>query len=172
MTEYCAFEEPNTLRIERDLRGPIERVWQFLTEPERRKTWMSAGEIEPRVGGQVEHVFRNAELIGEATEPVDEYRFGGRVLAYEPPRLLAYTWDRGSDVTFELTPVGDRVRLVVTHRRIADRDGLVGYGSGWHAHLDLLVHRLADDTPTYDFQAGMAALQAEYAQRFRVEAPS
>ncbi|MEU7767436.1 SRPBCC family protein [Nocardia sp. NPDC049190] len=164
MSEYCTLVSPDTIRIEREVRGPIERVWAFLTEPDRRKTWLAAGGVEPRVGGAVEHVFRNAELTGPPRGTVDEHLIEGTVLAWEPPRLLSYTWDDGSDVTFELTPVGDRVRLVVTHRRIADRDGLVYYGAGWHAHLNLLVDRLADRTPPH-FDDVMTDLRVEYAAR-------
>jgi Activator of Hsp90 ATPase homolog 1-like protein len=44
---------------------------------------------------------------------------------WDPPRVLAYAWgeSRGgeSEVTFELTPRGKDVALVITHRRLADR---------------------------------------------------
>ncbi|MBD0322872.1 MAG: SRPBCC domain-containing protein [Aldersonia sp.] len=72
MTEYCTLVTPDTLRIERELPGPIERVWAFLTESDKRKTWMGAGDIEMRVGGKVEHVFRNAELTGQPDGPPPE----------------------------------------------------------------------------------------------------
>jgi hypothetical protein len=44
---------------------------------------------------------------------------------WDPPRVLAYTRgeSRGgeSEVTFELTPRGMDVALVITHRRLAGR---------------------------------------------------
>lgn len=164
MTEYGTLVTPDTLRIEREVRGPVERVWAFLTEPDKRKTWLAVGGVEPCVGGTVEHVFRNAELTGEARGPVDEYPMDSKVLVWEPPTKLAYTWEDGSDVTFELTPVGDRVRLVLTHRRIADHSGILNYSAGWHAHLNLLADRLADRTPPH-FDDVMAELRIEYAAR-------
>ncbi|MFJ4655218.1 SRPBCC family protein [Nocardia sp. NPDC088792] len=166
--EYCALTTPDTVRIERELPGPIERVWAFLTEPEKRKTWQAGGTFDPRVGGAVNHVFRNAELTGEPRGPVDEYLIDSTILAWEPPRLLSHTWEDGSVVTFELTPVGDRVRLVVTHRRIADRNGLLNYSAGWHAHLDLLADRLAGRTPPH-FDDTMTDLRLRYAARLNGE---
>ncbi len=164
MSDYCTLVSPDTVRVERDLPGPIERVWAFLTDPAKRKTWMADGIIEPAVGGSVHHIFRNAELTGPAQGEVDEHRIQGAVLAWEPPRLLSYTWEGDSEVTFELAPAGERVHLVVTHRRIADPDALLAYSAGWHAHLDLLADRLAERTPPH-FDTAMARLRAEYATR-------
>ncbi|MCX4092960.1 SRPBCC family protein [Nocardia sp. alder85J] len=164
MSEYGTLVTPDTVRIEREVRGPIERVWAFLTEPGKRRTWLAGGEVEPCVGGTVAHVFRNAELTGEPRGPVDEHLMPTTILAWDPPRLLTHTWEDGSEVTFELTPVGDRVRLVVTHRRIAGPAGVLNYSAGWHAHLDLLADRLAGRTPPY-FDDAMAELRDRYAAR-------
>jgi hypothetical protein len=73
----------------------------------------------------------------------------GRILRCEPPRLLSMTWEHGSktEVTFELTPKGDEVLLVVTHRRLEDRGTLIGVSGGWHTHLGILVDRLNGRTP-------------------------
>ena len=35
--------EPGTVRLERLLPGPIERVWAYLTESAKRATWFAAG---------------------------------------------------------------------------------------------------------------------------------
>ena len=42
--------EPATLKIQRLLPGPIERVWAYLTESELRRKWLAAGEMEMKVG--------------------------------------------------------------------------------------------------------------------------
>ena len=58
---------------------------------------------------------------------------------YEPPRLLAFTWGKAGDVTFELTPKGKDVLFVITHRRLPDRNTMVMVSSGWHTHAGVLI---------------------------------
>ena len=47
---YGVLTEPATVKIERILPGPIERVWAYLTESELRRQWLAAGEMEMKVG--------------------------------------------------------------------------------------------------------------------------
>ena len=46
MDEYGVKTAPDTLRIERTLPGPIERVWTYLTDPAKRATWFARGPME------------------------------------------------------------------------------------------------------------------------------
>ena len=39
---YGSLIEPATLKIQRLLPGPIERVWAYLTESELRRQWFAA----------------------------------------------------------------------------------------------------------------------------------
>src|SRR5574337_868798 len=59
---YGALIEPTTLKIERLLPGPVERVWAFLTKGELRRKWLAAGEMELKVGAPFELMWRNDEL--------------------------------------------------------------------------------------------------------------
>ena len=174
MNDYGVMPEPGTVRFERLLPGPIERVWDYLTDSEKRGTWLASGEMELRVGGRIVHVFRNNDLTENDDAPPaehacygDEFRMEGRVTACEPPRLLAYTWPEStgedSEVTYELTPRGDRVLLVLTHRRLAPADRL-SVLAGWHAHLDILGDRLAGRDPD-GFWRNHTRLEAEYERR-------
>ena len=43
MNDYGVLTAPDTLRIERLLPGPIERVWQYLTDSDKRATWLAVG---------------------------------------------------------------------------------------------------------------------------------
>ena len=91
----------------------------------------------------------------------------GRVLACDPPRLLTFTWGGkpdSSEVTFELTPEAERVRLAITHRRLDNRSMVVGVSSGWHVHLAILEDILNGDTPR-PFWSNHARLEAEYERR-------
>ena len=53
---------PATVRLERLLPGPVERVWAYLTESKKRATWLAAGEFDLRVGGSIELHFDNHKL--------------------------------------------------------------------------------------------------------------
>lgn len=158
MSEYGAVTEPGTVRIERTLPGPIERVWSYITDSDKRRTWLAEGAIELRIGGSAEHVFRNSELSTPDDPPPAKYAdypepsvMTGVVTACDPPRLLAYTWNEGegreSEVRFELTPVGAQVRLVVTHARLTTREDMIGVAGGWHTHLGILAARLEGREP-------------------------
>jgi uncharacterized protein YndB with AHSA1/START domain len=178
MSDHGVIVDSGTVRFERLLPGPIERVWSYLTESEKRQTWLAAGEMELRVGGRVEHVFDNARLSVEGDGPPPKYaehtgesRMRGTITAYDPPRLLAYTWneagDDESEVTFELTPRGSKVLLALTHRRLGDRDAVVSVSGGWHAHLGILAERLAGQEPA-SFWSTHTRLEAEYEERIPV----
>lgn len=180
VSEYGARTANDTVRIERLLPGPVQRVWDHLVDADLRGRWLAGGEIEPRPGGRVALVFRNSSLTpGDDAPPAkyahlaDEARMAGRVTDFDPPRLLAYTWgeDEGeaSHVRFELSEAGDRVRLVVTHSRIGGDALLLSIASGWHAHLDILRAHLDGDTPD-GFWRTHTRLEAEYARRLGLPA--
>ncbi|WP_149194581.1 SRPBCC family protein [Luteimonas suaedae] len=174
-TDYGVATAPDTVRIERLLPGPIERVWAYLTESELRRQWLAAGEMEMQVGSTFELVWRNDEL----TEPPgrrpagfddDEYRMQSRITVLEPPRRLAFTWSEGEagmnvgDVSFELQPKGDKVLLTLTHRGLVERTNKLMVGAGWHTHLDVLAARAKGETPE-PFWDRWSRLREEYDRR-------
>jgi uncharacterized protein YndB with AHSA1/START domain len=178
VTEFGTVTAADTVRFDRLLPGPIERVWAFLTEPEKRAQWLAGGPMELRPGGKVELHFHHASL-SKHSEPAPErfkqFETGatmhGRVTRSEPPRLLSYTWggesDAESEVTFELTPQGDKVRLVLTHRRL-DRKKMLSVGPGWHTHLGILADRLSGREPG-GFWSAFLANEAEYKKLLQVD---
>jgi uncharacterized protein YndB with AHSA1/START domain len=138
----------DTVRFERLLPGPIERVWSYLTEGPQLKTWLAEdGAIPPHVGATF-----TLQMGGGDDMPEREgYSAAvyGKVLAYDRPRSLEYTWGvrnpegkvLESVVRFDLEPRGDRVALVLTHRGV-----LPGFETrtlaGWHQLLDALQARV------------------------------
>jgi len=168
MDDYGTLVEPATLRIERMLPGPVERVWSYLVDEDLRRRWLAAGAMELLVGAPFTFVWRNDELTDPPGERPDdmseEHRLDSRITAVEAPRKLSFTWGEESEVTFELTPVGDEVRLAVIHARIPRRTMLLGVSAGWHAHLDILVARMRDTAPG-PFWDTWRALRAEYERR-------
>jgi len=167
--EFGRVTEPGTFRIKRMLPGPIERLWTYITDPEKRQKWFGAGPMEMRVGGQVGLQFRFSRLSSEKTPPgeADECDLNGRVTRWEPPRLLSYTWgeeSNQSEVTFELFPRGREVLLVITHRRLGERGRMIRVASGWHTHLGLLSDHL-NKVAARPFWSTRARMMAEYEQR-------
>ncbi|MHB2266704.1 SRPBCC domain-containing protein [Aliihoeflea sp. PC F10.4] len=170
--------DPNAVRIERVLPGPVERVWDYLTDSQKRRQWLAEGLMEPRRGGRVEHIFRNGELSHETTPDRFRHTDGptvrvGEVIEFEPPQRLTYVWPGDekdaprSEVTFELFAQGEGTRLVVTHRKLADPEGMVSVASGWDSHLGVLIDILSNDTPR-GFWSTVGALETVYRQKFGV----
>jgi uncharacterized protein YndB with AHSA1/START domain len=165
LSPYGVQTEPATVRIQRLLPGPIERVWAYLTESDLRRQWLASGPMDLKVGGEVELVWRNDELTRHAEARPEgmpeEHRMKTQITRIEAPRLLAFGWNNGSDVIFELEPKDGQVLLTVTHRRLSGRDGLLGVSAGWHMHLDTLVARI-NGQPAQPFWEGWTRLKTEY----------
>ena len=165
---YGVLTEPATLKIQRLLPGPIERVWAYLTESELRRQWLAAGQMEMKVGAPFELVWRNIELTYAPSKRPDgfgeEHRLQSRITELDPPRKLAIAWGSTGGVSFDLEPAGDRVLLTVIHRRLPDRSALLNVSAGWHAHLDMLVARLSGEEPG-PFWDRFSRLRAEYDRR-------
>lgn len=160
MKVHGIITKPGTIRFERLLPGPIEKVWAYLTESEKKAKWLAGGDVEPRVNGKVELIFQHKNLSEKDVPIPEKYKnmedgsyFTGRVKTFEPPKLLCYSWgeDNGeeSEVTFELIPKeNNRVLLILTHRRLGDdKDILISVASGWHTHLGILADRLNSKQP-------------------------
>lgn len=165
---YGVLTEPTTLKIQRFLPGPIERVWAYLTESDLRRLWLASGQMEMKVGAPFELVWRNDELTNPTGQRPDgfsvEHRMQSQITELDPPRKLVFTWNGSGDVSFELDPRGNDVLLTVTHRRLPNRNTMLMVGAGWHAHLDVLVAR-ANGREPQPFWDVWSRLRQEYDQR-------
>jgi uncharacterized protein YndB with AHSA1/START domain len=165
---YGTLIEPTTLKIQRILPGPIERVWAYLTDSELRRKWLAAGSMEMQVGSSFELVWRNDELSdppGKRPEGfAEENRMQSRITELDPLRKISFTWNNSGDVTFELEPRGERVLLTVIHRRLPNRETMLKVGPGWHAHLDTLVADATGQQPQ-PFWDRWISLQKDYERR-------
>jgi uncharacterized protein YndB with AHSA1/START domain len=173
MSEFGVVPEARTVCIRRVLPGPVERIWAYLTESEKRGRWLASGPMELRVGGRVELSFRNADLTPHVEPTPEKYKqrgegtVHGRITRCDAPRLLSYTWggpSGESEVTFELTPQGEDVLLVLTHRRLGNRAAMVSVSGGWHTHLGILIDHLEGREPR-PFWSTYGPLEAEYERR-------
>jgi hypothetical protein len=73
------------------------------------------------------------------------------------------SWGEGeepSEVIFELTPEGKKVRFVLTHRRVSDATQAEGFTKGWHTHLEVLEGVLEEKPlePFWDIYRNTEAL--------------
>lgn len=160
----------STIRFERLLPGPVERVWAYLTDSDKRATWFAGGEFDLRIGGRIELNFAHENLSADKTAP-ERYknaarsRFEGRITRLEPLRALAYTWKWGeedSEVLFELAPKGKDVLLTIEHRLPGPREQKVSVASGWDTHTGILADVLSGVEPR-PFWTTHGKLEQEYA---------
>jgi uncharacterized protein YndB with AHSA1/START domain len=170
--DYAQFPAPGEIRILRTLPGPVERLWRYLTDPEKRARWFAGGPMEPRAGGKMELFFRHENIApgekppaGYAEVQDPGFKMPGTVLRWDPPRVLSYTFSEDSDVTFELIPqdpAGKTVLLILTHRsRGTDLPEVANYAGGWHTHLAILI-ALLEEKAAPPFWATHARLKAQY----------
>lgn len=158
MSDYGVLLAPDVLKLERVLPGPLERVWHYLTESDKRAKWLAEGRVEPCIGGKVEHTFRNSELSPEHDLPPPKYAdcagavsMLGRVTTWVPMHQLSYIWNEGSgsesEVCFTLEEQGEQVKLTVVHRLLTNSDDRLSVAGGWHTHLNILRDVLEGKTP-------------------------
>lgn len=128
--------ERDSITIEIVYPHPIEQVWRALTDSAILARWLMPNDFAPRVGHRF--TFR--------TTP--EHRWNGvvqcEVVAVEPPRRVAYTWQGGdlprTLVTFTLEPSGEGTRLRLVHSGFA-AGGKAGLtvrdilASGWNSKV-------------------------------------
>jgi uncharacterized protein YndB with AHSA1/START domain len=169
---YGTLIEPTTLKIQRLLPGPIERVWAYLTDSDMRRKWLAAGKMELKVGAPFEFVWRNDELTnppGNKPEGFgEEHRMQSRITELDPPRKITFTWNDSGDVTIELEAKGKDVLLTLVHRRLPNRNTMLMVGAGWHMHLDVLVARARGEEPP-PFWDGWLKLKQDYDRRLPPE---
>ncbi len=134
----------DTVRFERVLAAPIERVWDYLTNSELLPEWLGNGEIAAEVGGRIE--LRSGGPI-----------IRGKVVSRAPPRSLSYTWlpfipgeetpmSGESTLAFALDARGEATALVLTQGPIAP-EYLSRTAAGWHGLLDILGAQIAGEPP-------------------------
>jgi uncharacterized protein YndB with AHSA1/START domain len=133
---YTEHDGRPAVRFERTYPHPIDRVWAAITEPAELVRWFpSAVELEPREGGAVRF----------SGDPYSEGS-SGVVLAWDPPRRLAFTWGP-DELHLSLDDAGDgRCRLVLVNV-LDDRSAAARNAGGWHVCLGEL-QKVLDGVPS------------------------
>lgn len=163
---------PDSIRLERLLEASIDRVWAYLTDPELRGRWFMPGPIDPRPGGEMVLRIAHDAISPEPGDAPDWFaRYRGtqtahRILAIEPPRLLQFTWDKGSLVTWTLAEAGEgRTLFTILHENLPDHGELLGVSGGWHSHGAVLAEVVQGRVPG-NFWKIHAKVDGVYEQAF------
>ncbi|MFC9842456.1 SRPBCC family protein [Streptomyces sp. NPDC060223] len=92
------------VRFSRTYDHPVDRVWQFVTDPHELGRWFpSRAAIDLRPGGTI--TFSGDPNMPEST---------GRVIAVDAPRHLSFAWG-GDELRFDLEALEEkRTRLTLT----------------------------------------------------------
>ena len=139
-------------RLERWMGHDRETVWRMLTEPQQFVQWLAPGSIELRKGGRVHIDFGDSGVVIDST-----------VLAFDPQRLLAYSWSSGDEperpLCWELTTAGEGTTLTLTVRLPAQED-IAKACAGFEAHLDMLAAALEGVSTRFPFERYLAARHA------------
>ncbi|AXE65706.1 hypothetical protein HPO_14846 [Hyphomonas polymorpha PS728] len=126
--------ETRSIVIERDIAHPPEKIWRALTTPHLIEEWLMKNAFAPIAG----HRFQLRADWGT----VD-----CEVLAIEPGRALAYSWNAGDDatglrstVTWTLTPTptGTRLRMEQSGFRKGQPHYYGGAMAGWPRMIDTI----------------------------------
>ena len=122
--------ETRSVIVEREMPHPPEKIWRALTQPHLIEEWLMKNDFKPVVG----HSFN---LSGDWGGVLD-----CEVLAVEPNRTLAYTWNFAHDdpafslqsvVTFTLTQTstGTHLRMEQMGFRPDQKQAYGGANAGW-----------------------------------------
>jgi len=117
-----------------------EKLWNALIDPETTaKYWQHENVSDWKPGSRWEH---------RSSDENRTLKLVGKVVESSPPRRLVLTWafpadeahdEKHSRVTLEIEPVGDVVRLTVTHDRLeAGSEMFEGISKGWPKVLSSL----------------------------------
>jgi uncharacterized protein YndB with AHSA1/START domain len=124
-----------------------ERVWEALTDADLTALyWGHSNVSDWRAGSAWEHRRTDASGVADVI---------GSVVESDPPRRLVTTWadPHGADgaepsqVTFDIEPYGEIVRLTVTHEDLADEAEREAASAGWAAVLSNLKSLLETGRP-------------------------
>lgn len=113
--------DARTIVLTRRYDAPAEDVWDAVTDPERLRRWFMPVTGDLRVGGRYQ----------------TEGNAGGTIVACEPPRRLAVTWEMGevkegdlSQVEVRLSEVDGATEFVLEHVATVEPEFWDTYGPG------------------------------------------
>lgn len=147
-------EETATVVFERWLDAAHDAVWQAISTADGLASWLSPATVDLVDGGSVDLDFGEDGLAGGAIIEL----VAGSALEFE----WAFPGEPDSVLRIELAPSDGGTTLTLRHRLLPG-DQAVGYGAGWHAHLDQLTD-VVTDQPVSDWDARFIELLPAYSK--------
>lgn len=138
----------STLQIVRQLTHEPARVFSALTDPAKMSQWFFCSEAG---GTKVTNDLRpGGKYVVEMPHGGTTVVIHGIYLEIVPPKRLVFTWNstRGvadSKVTFELSPIPEGTKLMITHE--LPEDMVPEHREGWIACFDNLESFLGREIP-------------------------
>jgi uncharacterized protein YndB with AHSA1/START domain len=134
-----------TLRIERTIQAPAQRVFEAWTSEEVLRRWFHAkgnwetseAEVDLHLGGAVRVVMRD-------TDEGRDIGGGGTYTEIDPPTRLAFTWtwdddsDRETLIELDFLEAEGRTTVLLTHSALADEEAVRSHERGWAQCLENL----------------------------------
>ncbi|TAL94202.1 MAG: SRPBCC family protein, partial [Rhodanobacter sp.] len=109
-------------------------VWHMLTDAASLAQWIAPGSIEPREGGRAHIDFQDSGIVIDS-----------QVLAFDAPRVLAYSWSSGNQplrpLRWELDDAPGGTHLTLTVTTPAGEDPAKAC-AGFEGHLEMLAAAL------------------------------
>lgn len=124
-----------SLEKELFIKASLEQVFQALTRKEELERWfLVKADMELYPGGAIRFEWGSGMVET------------GKVLVFEPPHRLSFTWEAvepsATTITFELIPENEGTRLRLTHSGFSRGEDWDDYYSsveeGWRPHLNTL----------------------------------
>jgi uncharacterized protein YndB with AHSA1/START domain len=124
------------VRFSRTYDHPVDRVWQFVTDPDELAQWFpSRAEIELRPGGTIK--FSGDPNMAEST---------GRVIAVDAPRHLSFAWG-GDELHFDLEALDEKRTHFTLTDVLAAENTAARNGAGWEVCLAALDTKARGERP-------------------------
>lgn len=131
-------------------------VWQMLTDSTKLPQWIAPGSIEPRAGGKAHIDFIDSGIVIDSA-----------VSAFEPERVLAYSWSRGDQpqrpLSWQLDDAPGGTRLTLSVGTPAGEDPAKAC-AGFEGHLEMLAAALEGVPIKFPFDVYKNARAAYSAQ--------
>lgn len=132
------------ISFERTYPHPVATVWRALTDPALLGRWLMETDFVAEPGREFRMWCENAEGGRD--------RYLCRVLEYEPPRRMLWSWvldgrqgEGATHVEFTLTEVAQGTHLTVRHTGDRDPNIIEAFKGGWPVKLDQLDAALGPD---------------------------
>jgi uncharacterized protein YndB with AHSA1/START domain len=138
----------STLQIVRQLPHEPARVFSALTDPAKMSQWFFCS--EPGRTKVTNDLRPGGKYVVEMPHDGEPVVIHGVYLEIVPPTKLVFTWNstrgvKDSKVTFELSPIPEGTKLIITHELPEDK--VQEHREGWIACFDNIETFLAREIP-------------------------